>query len=194
MNKAPEPFTAAPDQKFKRGAMLIQASDQPDDAWLITDGYVRQFDFLPNGSEFSLNIYRPGALLALTWLYGGVPNHHCYEALTGVTVKRIKKEEYRAYIQLHPNEAITILERLSRGLDGMFSRITANSQNDAVARILNEIRIDSNRFPGDDDRALTSTMLAKRTGLARETVSRNISRLISDGTIKRVGHGLQLTK
>lgn len=183
-------FSGAQTHHFSAGEHLVQPLEGQDYAWLIVSGLVRQYDILPNGSELTLNIYKPDSILALTWLLGESDNHFFFEAISPVTIKKIQKLHFQQYLQEHPDYALDILQKLAHGLDGMFKRLSANSYHDAEARILNEITLQGLRFGTQSP--ISITVLAKRTGLARETVSRTIKKLLAEQRICRTGRGLIL--
>jgi len=189
----PEPFTGSKPVNYSAGDSIITPGEGDQHAWLLLDGLVRQFDILDDGTQFSLNIYKQGSVFSLSWLFGGCDSNYFYEALSDIVVVRVNAQTYRTFIETHPQLALDMLKRLSRGLDGIFSRLSINSKNDAAARILNEIRLTSLRFGQVGQPVpITNSALANRTGLARETVSRTVRKLIEDDTLRKTPDGLEL--
>lgn len=188
----PEVFENARIVKFERDSIFLEPDEGDKYAWYILSGIVRQYLILDDGSEYSLNLYKSGSVLSLTWIFGNNPNYYFFQALTDVSVARLPVKTYRNYLDQHPHEALTTLKRLSSGLDGFFTRLATNSKNDARARILNEVQIESMRFNANGSVPLTTQRLANRTGLARETVSRTVTKLIDERILVKTNNGIAL--
>lgn len=191
------PFESSEDLTYKAGTILIKPGSSHSNAWLIVNGSVRQYDIHPNGEEITLNIYKQGSVLSLAWILGNGENQYFFEANTDIIIRKIAAKSYKAYLQTHPQAAFKILERLSRGMEGIFSRISANSYNSAHLRILNEIKIEAARF-GESDASgstgvnLSTKDIAHRAGLARETTSRALTELEQNKQISRKGNRIIL--
>ncbi len=166
-------------------------------AWLIEEGIVRQYDVLPNGSQITLNIYKPGAVLSLSWVLHDQPNRYFFVAETDVKARKIPIETYRTYLKTSNEVSFQLLTRLSSGFDGLFDRIVSQGQGDAKSRVLTELKIHLARFGQIDENGPYLTIsvkdLATRTGLARETVSRMLAQLNRKGTISRTGTCIRIS-
>lgn len=197
MTSAPKPFQSSEDIRLTKNVVLVGAELlRPMYAWLVVEGTIKQYDIRPNGSEVIVNIYRPGAVLALTWLLGDSTNHFFFAAETNAVVKKIPAKQYKEYLQDNPSAAFEVLSKISKGFDGIFSRLAVNSNNDALSRVLHELSIEIIRFGTCDADGvyvqISVQKLADRTGLARETVSRSLARLATDKKITRNKNKIRL--
>jgi CRP-like cAMP-binding protein len=180
---------------FLERALLLKPGDTPK-AWFIESGIVRQYDILPNGSQITLNIYKPGSVLALAWILHDHENRYYFVAETSVSVRHLPPTVYRDYLQQSNEASYALLERVSSGFEGLFERIVSQGQGDARSRVLTELKIQIARFGTSDHKgpfvSIGVNELAVRTGLARETVSRLLGRLVRQGVISRTGTVIRL--
>jgi CRP/FNR family transcriptional regulator, cyclic AMP receptor protein len=192
----PTPFVNARLLHYSKGSVIVAPGiDIPQKAFLIVAGSVRQCDTQVNGSEITLNVYHPGSVLALTWTVAQQPNKYYFIAENDVTIRSIPAQEYRDYLQNNPEASYQLLHNLARGFDGIFSRLATGVTNDAESRILNEVAIEFQRNPQGDAEGKYITLeiqnLARRSGLARETVSRTITKLCAKNVIERTGNKIR---
>jgi CRP-like cAMP-binding protein len=101
------------------------------------------------------------------------------------------------FLQDNPAVALDLLKRVYRGVDGILGRMVLLMGGDAKHRLLFEILNAAYRFgePQADGSllvALSETDLGKRSGLARETVNRNMHALKETGLLKAVRGGLSI--
>lgn len=174
---------------FEKGETLIQAEQDPNGILYLVEGQVAQYDILPNGTEAIVNIYKSPSFFPMAWAINKSPNHFFFEALTHVVVKQAPPAEVVAFLKAEPDVAFDLLSRAFRGTEGVLKRMTFLMGGDARSRLQFELLNASYRFgtPLPDGKMrldLTETDLAKRSGLARETVSRTLRGMKADGTIK----------
>lgn len=176
---------------LKRGATLLSPGEGESFAWLISSGSIKQYDIQSNGSAVTVNVYKPGAILSLTWLLGESPNRYFFSALETATLHKIPAETFRTFLSDNPSYALAMLTRLSRGLDGIFMRLSVNSTNDAELRVMTELCLEAARFGRQNGThvqvKIPTKELAARTGMSPETVSRTLTKLITKGHIGKQG-------
>ncbi len=168
--------------EYKKGAQLAVPGDTVQYGLVIAQGTARQYDIRSNGTEVTLNIYRSGSLLTLPWILAkdvSVNFIECTEDCKVIAVPlKVLQQEFSSNHEL----ALEMLTRLSRGIDGIFSRLTAHGTNDASFRIMTELTIEAMRFGTEMKNgryvAIRPSVVAERTGMARETVSRHLKKLI----------------
>lgn len=180
----------------QRQAYVARPGETPSHTLFVVKGKIRQFDTRPNGTEVTLNIYGRGALVALPWIFKPGPTMYSFRAMEDTIVIEIPIAVAREWLENDPTLSYETLSRLVRGFEGMYSRLLTHSGNDALDRIMTEIIIESRRFGVAQDGGvfikLSSSELATRTGLARETASRMLSQMAADGLISRTKSGFLL--
>jgi CRP/FNR family transcriptional regulator len=186
-----ELFDTSPIEIFADHQLIARPGNRPTKAWLVCRGVVHQYDVKASGELITLNVYKPGAVLSLQWVFHDTDNQFFYEAVGKVELRAVSTELYRRFLQHNPEEAYALLSRLASGMDGLFARVAAISNNDAAIRLLNEMKLEQARF---GEIRLTVLELAARSGLARETVSRTLKKLQQDKIIERQGRTITFIK
>ena len=176
-------------QKYRKGDILVRADDDPPGIFYLKEGVVKRYSISQNGEELVLNIFRPISFFPMSWAINGTSSPHYYEAMTAVEVWRAPKDDVDKFVRANPDVMYDLLSRIYRGLEGYMMRIEYLMAGNAQARLLTELLIYAKRFgEKQSDKTiiklkLTEKDLASQTGIARETVSREIQKLKQLGLI-----------
>lgn len=113
-------------------------------------------------------------------ILGVVKDKYRYDALTEVEGYFSPKADFEDFLRKNPQVLFDLLKRIYRGLDGLFMRLQALLTGDAYFRIVTSLIIYAKRFGKLNkdkvtfDFHLTHHQLASQTGLARESVTKEI--------------------
>lgn len=174
---------------YKKGQILIFAGDKPDSIFHLESGNVKQYDISPQGDEITINVFKPPAFFPMSTVLNDSENPYIFEAETDITVKQAPTKEVVEFIHDNPEVAIDLLKRVYRGMDGILARMAHLMKSSARDRLVYEILVTSKRFgkPHESDGSFTTDIneheLASRSGLTRETVSREMQKLMKDGLV-----------
>lgn len=172
---------------YAKGQVLIQAQSSPEYIYQLLDGRVKQYDISFRGDEVILNIFKPPAFFPMSYAINQTPNSYFFEAETDASARLAPIPDVISFIKSEPDVLYDLLARVYRGTDGLLGRLAHLMAGTARSRILYELLLQCRRFgeARDDGMAigLTETDIAARAGLARETVSREIRKLRTDGLI-----------
>lgn len=187
-NKVDQFFAEYKTVVFEKGEIIIQGGTQPDGVLYLIDGHVIQYDILPNGSEAIVNSYRPPAFLPMSWAINHSLNRFFYEAHSKTIAKQAPPEDVIAFLKNNPDIVFDLLARVYRGTEGLLGRLTNLMSGDAHSRVYFELMNVAQRFgdiasDGSVVIPITETDLARRSGLARETVSRTLRQLKTTGVL-----------
>lgn len=178
-------------KKYKKGQSVIWAGEEPPGIIFLESGNVGQFDISEHGQKIMLNIFKPSAFFPMSWAINKNENLYFFEALTDVRCRIAPASE--VVKMLHNNNDITVdlLSRVYRGTDGLLQRIAELMVGTARSRLILELLISANRFGKIDDNGsvrinIKTTELAQRTGLARETISRELKKLEQEKIITHI--------
>lgn len=177
-------------RKYKRREILIRAADQPTGLFYLTDGIVRQYAITANGEELTINVFKSPSLFPMAWIVNDSISSHYFEAMTSVTAWVAPKKEVLEFLKQEPDILLDLVKRIYKGLDGYFMRMEHLMLGSAQARLIAELLIYVRRFGEQIESAtkvnfkLTERDLAAQSGIARETVSREIQKLKQKGLIK----------
>ncbi|EKD91081.1 MAG: nitrogen-responsive regulatory protein [uncultured bacterium] len=176
-------FKQYKNQKYRKGEILVRADDNPSGVFYLINGVVRRYSISPAGEELTLNIYRPVSFFPMDWAINQTSSTHYYEAMTTAEVYRAPRDEVLKFISDKPDILLDLLSRIYHGLDGFMMRMEYLMAGNAQARLITEVLIYARRFGKPNGKAilidlkLTEKDLASQSGIARETVSRELQKL-----------------
>lgn len=146
--------------------------------------------------ELTLNLYKPYALLPMSLIVNNKQDKYTYNALSTVEGYFAPTTDFKNFIKNNPSVLFDLLKRIYFGLEGFFMRMETLLLGDATLRILIHLIIYTRRFGKNTqdkiifDWSLTHHQLASQTGLARESVTREIKKLQDKGLIGYSGKKL----
>lgn len=183
-------FARYPEKTYTKGQMVLL----PDEKELppvtyITQGVIVQYDITKSGDKVVINMFKPGAFFPMSCAMNGILNTFYFEASEACVVRQAHAEDVVAFLREQPEVTYDLLQRVYRGTDGLLGRMAKLLGGDAQARVLYEIHIHARRFGEETPEGtiikITEEALAQQTGLARETVSRELGKLREQGLIKQ---------
>lgn len=182
-------FRAYKNQKFKKGEILIRADDEPAGIFYLVNGIVKRYAISKNGTELTLNIYKPVSFFPMDWAINNISSPHYYEAVTSVEVFRAPKEQTLKFIKENNDVMFDLISRLYQGLNGHMTIMAYLMAGNAQTELITELLILAKRFGKPEgeriviDMKITEKDLASQSGIARETVSRELQKLKKMGLL-----------
>lgn len=192
-NKIEAFFASYPKRSYPKGHILIFADETPDQVFYLKRGKVRKYDVSYRGDEMIVNIFRAPSFFPMSIAINNIQNKYFYKTEEQAEVHIAPGEDAVRFVMDNPDVMFDLLSRLYFGLEGISERLLHLMSGTAKSRLLHELIIECRRFgkkQDDDSYLLTAseTDLAARSGLSRETVSREMRKLKSQGLVT-VGHG-----
>lgn len=186
-------FTQFKQQHYKRGEILIRADDEPQGVFYLKKGIIRQYSISKDGEEQTLNLYKPISFFPLMWVVNSTPNTYYFEAANEVEVYRASKDQVISFIKKEPDILYDLVSRLYRGMHGLLSRIEYLQSGDAYAKVVfallnSSFRFGEQRKDEEVELSITHRELSSLTGLTKETISRECTKLEGKGFIKNSNH------
>ena len=179
---------------YQKGGILFSERDPLDALVIVHSGSVKAYKLTPEGKEQILYVFKEGDFFGERNLFGDQPASYTAEALEPVKTCSINRDSFRALLLESPGIAIKIIEELEnriarmenaiksigvRSVDGRISALLIDFA-DRYGTILPEgVLI---RLP------LSREGMASQLGIARETVSRKLGQLESEGMIRSLGN------
>jgi CRP-like cAMP-binding protein len=185
-------FSKYPHHSYKRGQVLAYANDDIEHVYYLVTGEVRQYDVTPGGEIVIINIFKPGTFFPMANAINNTPNRYFLEAASSVEVHVAPPAEAVGFIKDNTDVMFDLLRRLYIGVEGVLQRVSHLLASSAGTRLVFEIYNATLRF-GEKQQdeswkiKITQSELAHRTGLARETVNREFTKLKSIGLIESQG-------
>jgi len=175
-------FSQYPQHTYPKGHIVVFGNENPAGIFYMVRGSVRQYDISPTGSEVIVNVFKPPAFFPMSWAINHAPNRYFFKAEEPTTVHVVPAADALAFVKDNPDVLLDLLSRLYKGLDGLLGRVVHLMSGSARSRLLYELIVESRRGGKEQDNGdvvltINETDIAARTGLTRETVSREMQHL-----------------
>lgn len=192
-------FNAYSLRTYHKGDMIIFADDTVPPIYFLESGLVAQYDISDAGDRITLNTFKPQAFFPVSSALNAVPNRYFFEAVTPTTVRCAPAKEVLDFLQQNPDVVLDLLSRVYRGTDGLLRQLMQLKSGNAAHRLLLELTIIAQRFGkrlADEsiEVHITENQLAQQTGLARETISRELTALKEQNLVEISKRGIVLVK
>jgi len=192
--KIEEFFETYPVRSLGTKEILIFAGEDPSHIFHLVQGKIGQYDVTSKGQQVMVNIFKPPAFFPMSWAINKVPNEYLFEALEPTVVRVAPPDAVVEFLKREPDVLFDLLSRVYKGTDGLLRQNALLMEGSAVSLLVFELLVSCLRFgkPHEDNGyklVIKEHELAARTGLARETVSRNLQVLKSKRLIQtEAGH------
>lgn len=190
-------FNNSSTKSYAKGDILTFANEDPEAISYLLEGTIEQYDLTPEGNKVTVNIYKPPAFFPMSWAINKTPNTYFFAALSDVKLKQASAEKTVGFLKDNPDVMFDLLSRVYKGTDGLLRRVALATSGVAANRLIFELLMEVYRFGGEviDGKAIIKVKqnnLASRSGLARETVSRELHKLEKAGAISLTKEGIVL--
>ncbi len=180
--------------EYKKGEPLFAEGDSPDALVIINEGSVKAFKITPDGREQILYVFSDGDFFGERDLFGRLAAAYTVEALEPVKTCSLSKDNFHKLLHAYPDIAVKIIEELEarmarmegalqsmgvRNVDSRISALLLDFADKYGAAVPEGILI---RLP------LSREGMANYLGIARETVSRKLGQLESEGVVRSVSN------
>lgn len=182
-------FFDFPRYTVRKGTIFISADENPTGISFIEEGFVKQYVISPKGESLMLTIYKPGSFIPLAWGLNETPNKSNFESLTDIVVNRAPRESVVMFLKEHPDILYDRTQRLLLGISGMLERLETLVLDRARVRVARVLLYFGESFRKESSRSvripfsLPHKEIAAWTGLARETVSLELAKLVKKQVI-----------
>jgi CRP-like cAMP-binding protein len=182
-------LAAYPQRTYASGQILLFAHENPDTIFYLKSGRVRMYDVTAKGNEVVTNVYEPGKFFPLSWALNHAPNRYFFKAEIDCQVWLVPADKVLEVITSDPDITIDLLRRIFTKTERIFARMVYLMSASAGRRLMFELVVECRRFGTvqPDNSCIVHIRevdLASRTGLSRETVSREFQKLKELGLVK----------
>ena len=181
-NKVADFFQKGKIQEFRKGEILIRADENPLGIFFLKEGLVKEYAISKKGEELIINIFKPETFFPMSWVLIDANKKYYFEAIENSKVYRLDKNSVDQFMNQNPDVLRDLLQRLYIGIEGLTSRMIYLMSENAYDRLIVELIIHAKRF-GTIAKNQTITVgtsekdLAAKSGLTRETISREMRKL-----------------
>ncbi len=183
-------FDSHVQKRYERGDVVIYANEEPSGVYFVKEGYVKMSTISKEGTELTLNIFKPGSYFPLMWAIGGMDNEYDYGTLTHSSLIKVSKDELIAFIEDKPEVLMDLSRRTVIGLGGLVQRMRNLLYGNARERVVSSLVISAKRF-GEKQKngevviklPLSHQDVGDLSSLTRETTSIEMKKLNNEGII-----------
>lgn len=191
-------FSKYPQRTYPKGQILVFADENPEHIFYVAEGRVRKYDVSYRGDEVVVNIFKPPAFFPMSWAINRLPNKFFYKTEVETKLHVVPVDDALQFIKDNPDVMLDLLSRIYSGMDGLFGRLVHLMSGSAKSRLLYELIIECRRFgqeqpDGSYKLDISEVDMAARSGLSRETVSREIHKLKDNGLVSVTSKGIVVT-
>ena len=187
-------------RKFPKNCMVILADEQGDSFFVIDSGKAKVSVTAADGREVILSVLGPGEFFGDMSLLDDHPRSANVTTLEVSDLLVIRRSDFLDAIQSHPSIAIKLMVTLAHRLRSA-DRQTANFAllgiTDRICNVLLSVAEEQGVETEDGiiiEKRPTHQVLASMAGTARETITRVLNRLESEGYIRSQGRKLVIMK
>lgn len=180
---------------YRRGMFLFVEGEPIEAFYCILGGRVKSYAAGPDGRQQIFGFHGCGQLLPHTGAFYGERHTETAEMIRDTVALRIPVDQFREMLTSHPlilQNFNALLERQIRHLGDMIRNLSLYSVTQRVARLLLLEAQDQGDKIEDGYRfrfTLTQQELAQLAGTTRETVSRTLAELRTNGVLVPGGQG-----
>lgn len=179
---------------YHKGENLITVGNKLDAIVIINEGSVKAYKYTPDGREQILYIFSEGDFFGEQYLLSNQTATYNVEALQTVKVCMLSKADFKQLLQQYPDIAVKIIEelgeRMSR-LENTMQSMGVRSVDARVGALLIDFAAKYGKVVPEGiliRLPLSREGIANYLGIARETVSRKLGQMESDGLITSVSN------
>jgi CRP/FNR family transcriptional regulator, cyclic AMP receptor protein len=184
-------------QEFEAGEQLVQYQDPSTDVFFLTAGKLRVVVYSLEGKAVQFTDLKPGAMFGEIAAIDRAARSASVEALEASTLALLTADQFEDLLLREPRVALATLKHVAVEVRRLSERVVEFStlvvQNRIQAELL-RLAADAGK---DGPGALLSPApsladIAERISTHREAVSRELSRLVSMGLVRREGANLRI--
>ena len=182
---------------FGAGNVIVERDEEDQSVYFIMYGRVHILNYSCAGRIVTYSSVVEGGMFGEMAAIDGLPRSAWVCAVNDCMVIKISKEIFVSFLQKNPKFSMAVMRKLSKNLRELDERLVNVLSMRAEQRVCVEIisMAKSNTVRSGLYCVVempTQSNFANLVGLSRETVSRILSRLRSDGLVKISGNGLDI--
>lgn len=182
----------AREKHYEAGQVLIHAGDDTAELHILTSGIVKVYDIDEKGQEKILQLIKAPAILPLdSFFITSQPISWYYASLNTVTASVLSSEHLHEQIQQRPDVTAYILNWLATQTHELLVRLDGMNKTEAKDKLISILKFLRVYYAKPPQRGwqqiefpVTHQLLAEMAGLARESVSIQMSQLQKEKIIR----------
>jgi CRP/FNR family transcriptional regulator len=185
-------------RRYKSREIVFSEGEPCAGLYVVEAGHVRIYKSSANGREQVLSVDGPGSSVAELPVFDGGNYPASVAAIDDAILLFVSKQDFQALCLAHPQVALKVLRVVGarlRRLVGIIEELSFTTVRHRLASFLLRLAAKEGKQTSDGVEVtlpVSNQELAAQIGTVRELVSRNLSRLQSEGMLKMEGRTLIL--
>ncbi len=181
-------------KEYKKGELLIMEGQSIESLVILNEGQVKAYKTTQDGREQILYIFSEGDFFGERNLLRNYASPYSVEALEETHVCLIHKGDFQMLIKSFPDIAVKVMEELCQRLDRLEHAVETMGARTVEARVSYVLLEFADKYGKGHPKGtlielpLSREGIANYIGLTRETVSRKMSLLQSEGILEMIGN------
>ncbi|HZP17245.1 MAG TPA: Crp/Fnr family transcriptional regulator [Terriglobales bacterium] len=183
-------------RNYSAGQIVFHEGDPCSGLYVVAAGQIRIYKTSPNGREQVLSIDGPGSSVAELPVFDGGNYPASVAAMEDATLLFVSKKDFQELCLTHPQVALKVLRVVGarlRRLVGIIEELSFTTVRHRLGAFLLRLARKEGMAAGNGVAVVlpaSNQELAAQLGTVRELVSRNLSRLQSEGLIEIDGRNV----
>lgn len=180
-------------RQYPKGGILTRDGETLDSLVILNEGSAKAFKLTPEGREQILYVFSQGDFFGERNLLGSGRMSYTVEALEPLKTCSFSRGDFHGLLQTNPDIAIKIMEELESRIERMERALQTMGVRNLDSRIGSLLLEFSEKYGESVPEGvlirlpLSREGLANFLGIARETFSRKLNRLETQGVIRSAG-------
>jgi CRP-like cAMP-binding protein len=182
------------------GDLIIQPGRPEERIYVVRRGTVRLFHRSADGRELTADLVGPGRIFGVSTLFGASRDGLLAEAVTAATVCTAEGGDFLRLVSGWPQVMLNLIVQIGSQLmqtEQQLDRLVSADARGRLAATLYRLAFDGGENDADGGRriltVLTHDALARQIGCSRETVTRTLAALETEGYIRREKRRITVT-
>lgn len=186
-------------RKLKNGTVIFHEGDPGSAFFLVKQGRVKIYKAAPDGREQVISILGDGQIFGDVPVFDGGPYPATAATMVETEIYQVKRDEFEEFLRRHPDVAMKLLKMLGQRLRQAMALIRDLSFKQVphrLAGLLLKLALENGKAVDGGtliDMALSRQDIAEIVGTSRETVTREIKKMESNGMLRLEGRRIIVT-
>ena len=179
------------ERRIPKGQTIVEEGLSGDYMYVIAEGQVKVTKLSGDGREKILSLLGPGDFFGEMSLLDNSVRAASVKSMSETRVLALSRSDFLKELRHNPDLAMAVIQELTRRVRQMDEQASALSFQRVKERIQGQLRLMAKGPPGPDGRLMTPPLthqqIADHIGTSRETVTRIVKRLKSEGWLEQQG-------
>lgn len=179
---------------FKKGETLVMEGDRMDSIIILHEGRAKAYKNTADGREQILYVFTEGDFFGEQNLFRNQYSSYSVEALQSLKTCHLSKDQFQKLLYRYPEIAVKIIDELGNRMARLENAMQSMGVRNVDNRIGETLLEFASKYGTQDEKGtiihlpLSREGIANYLGVARETISRKLSQLESEGVIRSLNN------